>query len=235
MASAYPLSRYVTKDTIFTCDPFRSPKAARRCAGTSSGLGPFSPIVCTMSGSRVWMLGGMSRLYSWNSSMTISGHSVITLNDLVDGVAEAAGASFAGFAAPSSPKTSLTVSPMFLYTSQTNSRNGATSDSRLGRKFLCRSKIMRRQMRAFSSFSALRASIASLSTCLSKGLSASVCGMRFKISSVVFRSLCSGPSDSCAGVDSRTAVSAGMKAAMNFGYSDDEFTTSMASRTSTAS
>jgi hypothetical protein len=30
-------------------------------------------------------------------------------------------------------------------------------------------------------------------------------------------------------------VSAGMKAAMNFGYSDDELTTSMASRTSTAS
>ena len=33
-------------------------KAARRCAGTSSGLGPFRPIVRTMSGSRVWMLGG---------------------------------------------------------------------------------------------------------------------------------------------------------------------------------
>eukprot|EP00982_Pelagococcus_subviridis_P015271 31387-Pelagococcus_subviridis.AAC.26 len=115
-----------------------SPNAWRKCDGTALGAGPFSAIVWTMSGSNIWMFGGMSRAYSWNRSMMMSGHSVMTLNDRVESVCTPVGTASAanGFTpAVSSPNVVVTVSFTPLYTSHTNCRNGSTSDSRLGRKF----------------------------------------------------------------------------------------------------
>ena len=210
-----------------------SPYACLRCAGTSSSAGPFSPIVCTIRGNSVWMLGGTRREYSWKSSMTMRGHSVCTLKDRVAFICTLVGTSSGpnGLApAVASPNIDVTVSPTPLYTSQTNSRNGATSDSSDGLKLRWRSKMIRRQMSAFSSFSVLSASMARPRTSLSCGRKCSLCGSRFIISSTALRVLCSGPSSKCGGVVSSTFWNAGRNAARNAGYSA-VFTISMPSRT----
>mmetsp|Transcript_39500 Transcript_39500/g.97800 ORF Transcript_39500/g.97800 Transcript_39500/m.97800 type:complete len:216 (-) Transcript_39500:146-793(-) len=214
-----------------------SPNAWRRCAGTAAGGGPRSPMVCTISGSSMWMLGGIRRGYSWNSSITISGHSVITLKELVLRVCTPLGtASAAMGAAPedSSPNMVRTVSLTPLYTSHTKCRKGVTSLSRLGRKLRCRSKMMRRHISELSSFSALSASMARRSSSLSCGRRISLCGSRLSISSTTLRSLCSALSAVCGGTLSRRCWNTGRNALRNLGYSD-VCTISIASRTSVAS
>mmetsp|Transcript_18729 Transcript_18729/g.46519 ORF Transcript_18729/g.46519 Transcript_18729/m.46519 type:complete len:235 (+) Transcript_18729:90-794(+) len=214
-----------------------SPKAWRRCGGTVVGSGPRRPMVRTMSGSNIWILGGMRRAYSWKSSMTMRGHSVMTLKDSTLRVCIPVGTASAPTpTAPvaASPNIVVTVSFTPLYTSHTNCRKGATSDSSDGRKLRCRSKMIRRQMSALSSFSARSASIVSRSSSLSCGRKISLCGKRLSISSTTLRSLCSGESSAWGGTDSSTFWKAGRYAARNLGYSD-VLTISMASRTSVAS
>ena len=233
----------MTNETVFTCAPFKSPYAPLRCAGTSCKEGPFRLIILTISGNSVVMFAGIKRAYSWNSSITIRGHSVWTLNERALSVATAAGASasfspfffsFAVSAAAGSPNTRVTVSSTFSYTLRTNSRKGSTSNSSEGRKLRCRSKITRRHTSAFSSFSARSALVAIASTVLSCGRRCSLCGSLFSISNTRLRTLCSTLSSVCAGTASSTAPKAGRNAERNFGYSD-VFTTSIASRTSVTS
>ena len=233
----------MTNETVFTCAPFKSPYAPRRCAGTSWKEGAFRLIILTISGSSVVTFAGISRAYSWNSSITIRGHSVWTLNERALSVATAAGASasfspfffsFAVSAAAGSPNVRVTVSSTFSYTLRTNSRKGSTSNSSEGRKLRCRSKITRRHTSAFSSFSARSALVAIASTVLSCGRRCSLCGSLFSISNTILRTLCSTLSSVCAGTASSTAPKAGRNAERNLGYSD-VFTTSIASRTSVTS
>ena len=164
------------------------------------------------------MLGGTRREYSWKSSMTMRGHSACTLKDRGCLHLRAGRTLFGpnGLApAVASPNIDVTVSPTPLYTSQTNSRNGATSDSSDGLKL--RMEVEddpQADERVFLVFR-LERSMARPRTSLSCGRKCSLCGSRFIISSTALRVLCSGPSSKCGGVVSSTFWNAGRNAARN--------------------
>ena len=81
MSSVKPRSRYVRKLSVFTWQATNSRYLVRCSLCAICGAWSFS--ACIISGISAGMLCWMYRGYSWNSSITISGHSVSTLQDSV--------------------------------------------------------------------------------------------------------------------------------------------------------
>eukprot|EP00963_Diacronema_lutheri_P006688 scaffold587_cov339-Pavlova_lutheri.AAC.12 len=109
---------------------------------------------------------------------------------------------------------------MLELTFATKSKNGRTSDSREGRKFLCRSKMILRLIMALSSLSASRVPKQIFMRSWENGRITSLCGSRLRISSTVFLSLCSSPSLNWGFVPASTLRNAGKKAFRKFRYSE---------------
>ena len=84
-------------------------------------------------------------------------------------------------------KALLTETGRIRYRRRTKSRKAWTSPSRAGRKLLCRSNTMRKQVRALSSLSLASVSVAILSSSDVYGRRSSLFGKRFKISSTTRR------------------------------------------------
>jgi hypothetical protein len=103
----------------------------------------------------------------------------------------------------------------------TRSRKHCTSPSRAGRKFLCKSNIIRRHVRAFSSVSRDNVSVAIRRSSGAYGRKTSLFGSLFMISSTRWRNLTSTPSAGCvAGLRRRIVRKAGNRCLRKFAYSD---------------
>ena len=117
----------MTNDTIFTWEPYLA--VACRILGTSSSAGPFNPIVCTIEATASGCWAEQAQ-YSWKQHDD-EGLRLHLERSLLPSSARWCTSSGPNGLAPAvaSPNIDVTVSPTPLYTSQTNSRNGATSDS----------------------------------------------------------------------------------------------------------
>ena len=115
--------------------------------------------------------------------MTMSGHSVITLNDSNAGISHGFdGFSFRPRCFTVPPRMFSTHSSAEVYTSETNAKNGERRSSIEGLKFRCKSKMIRKHSSAFFSFSDANGSKAKFNSSCSYGRRTSLNGNLFKIS-----------------------------------------------------